>query len=81
MGTTITCKQAVDYISKKEDGKLSPTKRFRLWRHLAVCSICRIFSQQNKIISKAFSTQQIDKGLSDTEKEIIIQSVLTNDGN
>jgi hypothetical protein len=81
MGKTITCKQAVDYISKKEDGKLSAGQRFRLWQHLAICRICRIFYQQNKIIRTAFSNQSAEGELSDHDKERIIQSVLDNEQN
>jgi predicted anti-sigma-YlaC factor YlaD len=79
MGKTITCKQAVDYISKKEDGKLSAAQRFRLWQHLAICSICRIFYQQNKIIRAAFANQPAEGELSSHDKEQIIQSVLENE--
>ncbi|TAH09833.1 MAG: hypothetical protein EAZ12_05720 [Sphingobacteriia bacterium] len=46
----ISCKTAVDYISKKEEGKLSLFQRFQLWRHLAICYLCKRFEQQNKII-------------------------------
>lgn len=79
MGKKITCKQAVDYISKKEDGKLSAGQRFRLWQHLAICSICRSFYKQNKIIRTAFANQPAEGELSDHDKERIIRSVLENE--
>lgn len=74
----ITCKRAVDYISKNEEGKLSATQRFALWRHLAICSLCRIFSSQNKIIAKAMASEP-EGGLTESEKENMIKSILKND--
>ncbi|MES2647972.1 MAG: hypothetical protein V4717_13920 [Bacteroidota bacterium] len=75
MSRTISCKQAVDLISKKEEAKLSATQRFALWRHLAVCSLCRTFSVQNKIIKKAL-TQEDYRVLTTEEKEVIVKTVL-----
>jgi predicted anti-sigma-YlaC factor YlaD len=74
----ITCKQAVDYISKKEEGKLSATQRFGLWRHLAICSLCRMFSAQNKIIARAMAAEP-ESGLTAGEKEAMIKSILKDD--
>ena len=45
---SISCKQATDYISKKEEGKLTLFQRYQLWRHLAVCYLCKRFDKQNK---------------------------------
>ena len=44
----ISCKQATDYISRKEEGKITLWQRYQLWRHLATCYLCRIFDKQNK---------------------------------
>lgn len=77
MKTGITCKQAVDYISKKEEGLLSPTMRFRLWKHLAICSLCRIFSSQNKTMIKAFDQEDHEtNGFTSQEKELMVKTVL-----
>ena len=75
----ITCKQATDYISKKEEGRLSASQRVALWRHLAICSLCRLFSRQSKMMSQA--ARESDSlnalpGLSPEEKEQIINEVL-----
>ena len=78
MSRKISCKQAVDYISKKEEGKLSAGQRFSLWRHLAVCSLCRIFSVQNRIIGKAMARGEIGT-LSPGEKEAIVKTVLRSE--
>ncbi len=47
---SISCKKATDYISKKEEGKLTLFQRYQLWRHLAICSLCKRFDKQNKQI-------------------------------
>ena len=75
MSRKISCKQAVDYISKKEEGKLSTTQRFRLWQHLADCPLCRRYSAQNKLIIQAL--KGIDtRDLSLSEKEEIVRKIL-----
>jgi predicted anti-sigma-YlaC factor YlaD len=79
MNTKITCKKAVDLISKKEEGRLSAFQRFQLWRHLADCSLCRRFSSQNKLIAKAFSLQQTgEAGLTQKQKEEIVNAVISS---
>ena len=75
MSKKITCKQAVDLISKKEESKLSPKQRFSLYVHLGECSLCRIFSVQNKIIAKAIQ-QNNSEDLSVDEKESIIKKIM-----
>ena len=75
----ITCRQAVDYISKKEEGKLSATQRFALWRHLAICSLCRMFSAQNKMMIKAMQHQDDNNAqLTPEEKESMVSNILKN---
>jgi hypothetical protein len=77
MSATITCKQAVIYISKKEEGKLTAAQRFRLWRHLTQCSLCRIFSSQNKIISRLAKNKPSEE-LTDADKEKIVSVALSS---
>lgn len=75
----ITCKQATDYISKKEEGRLSASQRVALWRHLAICSLCRLFSKQNKMMSQAAQLSDLSTtqpALSPEEKEQLINEVL-----
>jgi hypothetical protein len=45
---TISCKQATRYMTEQEERGLTVKQRLQLWRHLASCSLCRLFSQQNK---------------------------------
>lgn len=74
---SITCKEAVELILKKEEGKLSFVQKIKLWRHLAACSLCRIFSIQSNFMNQAMKQRQNKKRtLSEEEKEIIIRNVL-----
>lgn len=75
MNTDITCKKAVDLISKKEEGRLSTLQRFKLWKHLTVCSLCKRFSQQNKMFKKV-SEFKNDQHLNENDKQKIINAVL-----
>ena len=80
MSFKITCKQAVHYISKKEEGRLSAAQRFALWRHLAICSLCRIFSTQNKTIARAMKeTEDNSVILTESDKNEMIKTILDND--
>lgn len=80
MKISITCKQAVDYISKREESKLSASQRFGLWCHLLTCSLCRLFARQNKMIIKALKQQQEDdRHLSPEEKQKMIDDILTKE--
>ena len=77
MKIDITCKKAVDYISKKEEHRLSSWQRFQLWRHLSVCSLCKRFSNQNKFIRKTFEKRNLlIHTLSEAEKNHIVENVL-----
>lgn len=77
MSVHLTCKQAVDYISKKEEGKLSSWQRVKLWQHLAICSLCRAFSAQNKIITHSFRHHLKFKkeSLNEQQKNEIISAI------
>jgi predicted anti-sigma-YlaC factor YlaD len=76
MSEDITCKQAVDFISKKEENKITATQDASLLRHLDECSLCRLFSSQNKIIIEAFVQRPENaKGLTDQQKNEIIRSI------
>ena len=76
----ITCKQATKFISQKEEGKLSLQQRWQLWIHLAMCTICRIFEKQNKVIisNTPHIHEHINASLSAAEKESIV-AVLENE--
>ncbi len=72
----ITCRQAVTYISKREEKSLSRTARFKLWQHLGECSLCRTFNSHNNIIQKAYKSSKPIAHLNPEEKDKIIETVL-----
>ena len=76
---TISCKEAVQFIIKKEEGKISLLERISLWRHLAICSLCRIFSRQNAMINTTLKERKKKQySLTPAEKDEIITNVLNN---
>ncbi|MEJ1238070.1 hypothetical protein WBG78_08075 [Chryseolinea sp. T2] len=77
----ISCKEAVELILKKEEGRITFFQRISLSRHLLICSLCRIFSLQNSHINSAMSRKGADQlTLSAEDKEKIIRKVLDDDG-
>ena len=76
---SISCKEAVEYILKHEEQKLSFLQRMELWRHLAMCSLCKIFAAQNSEINQVIKQRKSNThGLSEQDKEKIIRSVLND---
>lgn len=74
---SISCKEAVGYILKKEEGKLSLLQKLSLWRHFTVCSLCGMFSHQNDLMNEGMKHRQGNvTSLSESEKEKIIQNIL-----
>ena len=75
----ISCKQAVDFISKKEKGKLDFKQQIELWSHLAICRFCRAFQKQNRLLISVFRKRlpPEDAKLNAEEKRAIIE-VLEN---
>ena len=74
---SISCKEAVHLILKKEEGKLSLFARISLWRHFAICSLCKTFDLQDKMINMGLKERAKETAqLSSEEKEKIIQNVL-----
>ena len=73
----ISCKEATDFISRKEEGKLSLRQRWHLWQHLAICKFCKYFYKQNKIIAETAGHLQEhpDAKLTAEEKESLIKAL------
>ena len=73
----ISCKTAVDYISKKEEGKLSFIQKYYLYRHLAICYVCKRFEKQNKLITSILTSSGKKKieVLQPSDKEEIISAL------
>ena len=74
---SITCKKAVDYISKKEEGKISALQTLKLWKHIAICSLCTRFYKQNELINSSLKKYVEDDAvkLSQTDKNNIIKAL------
>jgi predicted anti-sigma-YlaC factor YlaD len=70
----ITCKKATYLISKKEAGALSWLDRIRLRGHLTICSLCRKFEEQTKLIARLIK-QSPEIPLPPEAKERIQQSL------
>lgn len=49
---SLTCKEATDAFSRKEEGRLSYFLRIRLFLHYISCPPCRRFFNQCKLILK-----------------------------
>lgn len=73
---SINCKEAVEFILKAEENKLTVRQRLSLWRHLLICNLCRTFSAQNRLINQAMTRRENKKVLSDSDKENIIRKAL-----
>lgn len=73
----IRCKQAVDFISKREESKLSGMQHVKLQFHLFICKWCRRFARQNDHIVKAVGKYagQEHAGLTEGEKGEIVRKM------
>lgn len=73
----ILCKEAVDFISKKEEGKISLMQRTQLVSHLAICRFCRAFDKQNKVLTSLFNKRPatLFTSLDKKEKEAILAAL------
>ena len=79
MKLMITCGEATDFNSKKEEGKLCFRQKIQLAIHLYLCELCRFFSKQNKVITRGVGKihEHIDARLSEGQKNELIE-VLEN---
>lgn len=80
MKLEITCKQATEFIIKREEGKLSLKNRFLLWLHFGVCSFCKLFYKQSRLIGKNASHihGHIHESLSAEEKGKMVEALSAN---
>ena len=77
MKWTITCKEATNFISLKEEKRLSIKQHIQLLLHLGICSLCKLFYKQNKIITQQAThlPEHMNATLSQPEKEAIIKMI------
>jgi hypothetical protein len=73
----INCKQASEYLLRREEGKLPFSKRIQLLQHLAVCGLCRLFHRQSRLVKQcaAQSCEHCEDQLSETEKQQLIHQL------
>ncbi len=59
------------------EGKLSINQRLQLWKHLSICSLCKTFSRQNKLITSFFSkhSEKLQHNIKPVDKEAIIKAL------
>lgn len=43
-----SCEDASLHAVRRSQGKSSMVERMRLWMHLRICDICKLFDQQNQ---------------------------------
>ncbi|MBK8746824.1 MAG: hypothetical protein IPM04_02890 [Saprospiraceae bacterium] len=69
----VSCKKATMLVCKKEDGQLLFGDQFRLRIHLSICTACRLFAEQNKIINKSLKnkSQHLEIKLPEEKKQQI----------
>jgi hypothetical protein len=73
----ISCKEATQFILKKEEGKLTVMQRLQLWFHLVLCVFCTLFFKQNKILRHSASHlhAHTQATLSAAEKKALIDAL------
>lgn len=79
----ITCSQATEMMAKKEEGKISLIDRIRLWYHLFICILCRLYKKQDALIVKHLHTldkKAPDVSLSEKEKNEMIEKLKKDSG-
>ena len=64
-------------ISKKEEGALSLINRIKLYYHIAICSVCKLFAKHNEAIIKNIRGLEIHSStsLSEIEKQQMIANL------
>jgi predicted anti-sigma-YlaC factor YlaD len=77
----ITCKHATDLITRQEEKPLGLQQRLQLMRHLATCSLCRLFSKQNKWLNTWLQSDKSvpEKQLAADEKQAMIAAMQAGD--
>lgn len=69
--TMITCESATQFISQKEERRLTLSSRVKLFIHLAICKFCRLFEKQNKFLIHHIKHASTTASLSEIEKETL----------
>lgn len=76
MSLNIDCKKATLYAAQKEEQKLGLWQQLQLWRHVAICSICKLFIKQTAVIEKAVVELEKNTGeLTHEEQQQMIEQI------
>jgi hypothetical protein len=73
----MTCKEASIVIIQKEEGKVSLRTRYLLWKHLLVCTWCKLFNNQSLLMNKIAKQYKSSASLTEEQKEDIIKILTT----
>ena len=76
--TLITCREATNFISQKEEGKITFSQRIKLAIHLLICEFCKLFYKQNKFLAKNFLNLKTEDSLTEEEQTKITRTIEEN---
>ena len=72
---SITCKNAVEFIAKNEEGRITAMQKVNLWKHMAVCSLCSLFYKQNGLINASIKKANVTQSLTAKDKKSILATL------
>ena len=74
----ITCRDATNFISQKEEGKISFNHRIKLAIHLLICKFCKLFYKQNKFLTQNFQNIRTEDSLTEEEQTKLTRTIEEN---
>jgi hypothetical protein len=72
----MNCKEATALSVRRAEEKISVADQLRLKLHLFLCSYCKIFDRQNKLINILLQNRSNNKPLSTEEKEVLKSTII-----
>ena len=66
----LSCKEAVQFISRSLDRRLNLSQKLRLFRHLLVCAVCRRYRRQVGLLRRLCEYLEQDELVELTPKSI-----------
>jgi hypothetical protein len=72
----LSCQKAGMYIEKRQAGALTLTDRFQLKLHLALCDVCKLYSDQSALIDALLLKQKMGQQLGEEELEVLRKTIL-----
>lgn len=74
----ISCRDATNFISQKEEGKISFSQRIKLAIHLLICKFCKLWYKQNKFLAKNFRNLKTEDSLTEEEQTKLSRTIEDN---